>query len=143
VGSPSLWARFCEVTGLAADGPRFADNAARVRHRVELVAAIEAAFADRDAEPLLAELSSAGVPAGRVRSVDEVYEWEQTRSQGLVVGVDHATLGHVELPGPAVRFFEPGGDETTRTDHVAPPTIDQHGDALRAEFAHAPARMVG
>jgi formyl-CoA transferase len=143
VGSPPLWARFCEVTGLAADDARFTDNAARVRHRAELVGAIEAAFADRDAQPLLDDLSRAGIPAGRVRSLDEVYEWEQTRSQGLVVGVDHATLGRVDLPGPAVRFFEPGGDETTRRDHDAPPTLDQHGDALRAEFAHTPARMVG
>jgi hypothetical protein len=38
--------------------------------------------------------------AGDVRTLDRVYEWEQTRSQGLVIAVDHPLLGSVEIPGP-------------------------------------------
>ena len=38
-------------------------------------------------EELQARLASAGVPAGTVRSVDEVYGWDQTLSQGLLVDV--------------------------------------------------------
>src|SRR3546814_1662787 len=44
---------------------------------------------------LLTELDRIGVPAGRVRTISEVYEWEQTRSQGLLVDVDHSTLGNI------------------------------------------------
>jgi hypothetical protein len=38
----------------------------------------------------------------------------------------------VTLPGPPLRFFDRSGEEVTRTDHQAPPTLDQHGEAVRA-----------
>jgi hypothetical protein len=44
----------------------------------------------------------------------------------------------VQLPGPPLRFFSPSPDgevETTRRDHGAPPTLDQHGAAVRAWLA--------
>ena len=43
---------------------------------------------------------------GRIRTIREVYEWEQTQSQGLLIDVDHATLGTITLPGPPLRFFD-------------------------------------
>jgi crotonobetainyl-CoA:carnitine CoA-transferase CaiB-like acyl-CoA transferase len=70
-----------------------------------------------------------------VRNLQEVYEWDQTRSQGLVVEVDHASLGTIELPGPPLRFFEPGTDgevEISRTEHRAPPLLDADGEQIRA-----------
>ncbi|MGW7369805.1 CaiB/BaiF CoA transferase family protein [Streptomyces sp. NPDC054841] len=125
VGSESLWARFAPLVGLAADDPRFAANADRVVRAAELAAVINTAFADRGVTELLAELSAAGIPAGEVRTLDRVYDWEQTRSQGLVVEVDHTTLGTVELPGPAVRF-----DEGGRQRHAAPPVLGEHTGAV-------------
>jgi formyl-CoA transferase len=64
-----------------------------------------------------------------------VYAWEQTRSQGLVIGVDHATLGRVQLAGPPLRFFDRDGREVTRTAHTAPPTLDGDGASVRAWLA--------
>ena len=71
----------------------------------------------------------------RVRTIDEVYAWEQTRSQGLLIEVDHGTLGPVQLAGPPLRFFDPDGREVTRTAHAAPPTLDGDGAAVRAWLA--------
>jgi hypothetical protein len=34
-------------------------------------------------DDLLARLAAAGIPAGRLRTMDEVYGWDQTISQGL------------------------------------------------------------
>lgn len=131
VGSETLWQRLCAAFGLDPQAPGMASNRERVAHRDEVIAAVEAAFADRDADALLAELAEAGIPAGRVRSIDEVYAWEQTRSQGLLIDVDHATLGAVTLPGPPLRFFTDDGTETTRRDHRAPPVLDADGDTVR------------
>ncbi|MEU9123579.1 CoA transferase [Streptomyces sp. NPDC048506] len=125
VGSEGLWARFAPLVGLAVDDPRFAVNADRVVNAEELATVINAAFADRGVAELLAELCSAGIPAGEVRTLDRVYDWAQTRSQGLVVEVDHTTLGTVELPGPAVRF---DGDPPQR--HAAPPVLGEHTRAV-------------
>src|SRR4051794_22804701 len=131
VGSEGLWRRLCAEFGLdpAVDG--MATNAERVAHRDAVVAAVEAAFADVDGDPLLARLAEAGIPAGRVRTLDEVYAWDQTLSQGLLVDVEHATLGTVQLPGPPLRFFAPDGAETTKRDHTAPPLLDGDGAAVR------------
>ena len=67
-------------------------------------------------------MTELGIPAGKVRNLAEVYEWEQTRSQGLLIEVDHAALGSIELPGPPLRF-----EPAPTTEHTAPPTLNQHG----------------
>jgi crotonobetainyl-CoA:carnitine CoA-transferase CaiB-like acyl-CoA transferase len=129
-GSEKLWQAFCREFDLdpAADG--FATNPERVARREALIEMVEGVLAALSAEDALARLEGAGVPAGKVRSLDDVYEWEQTRSQGLVVEVDHSTLGPIELPGSPLRFDDnafAGGRE--RND--APPTLGEHNESIR------------
>ncbi|MCW2867036.1 MAG: CoA transferase, partial [Marmoricola sp.] len=131
VGSEGLWRRLCAGFGLDPATPGLATNPERVAHRAETIALVEGAFATWDAEPLLAHLAEVGVPAGKVRSLDEVYAWDQVASQGLLVDVEHDVLGPVTLPGPPLRFFDADGTEVTRTRHAAPPALDQHGAAVR------------
>jgi formyl-CoA transferase len=121
VGSEGLWARFAPLVGLSADDPRFAVNADRVANRTELADVINTVFAAHGVDELLAELSAAGVPAGEVRTLDRVYEWDQTRSQELLLDLVHSTLGPVRIPGPAVRL-----DGGARRRHEAPPTLGEH-----------------
>ena len=132
VGSEGLWQRFCAEFGLnpAADG--LATNPERVQHRAQVIALVENAFAALDSEPLLARLAAAGIPAGKVRTLDEVYDWEQTRSQHLLVNVEHETLGTTTLPGSPLRFFDAAEVETTKLDHRAPPVLDADGNTVRA-----------
>ncbi|KNC19418.1 CoA-transferase [Arthrobacter sp. RIT-PI-e] len=136
VGSEKLWATFTAAFGIDA-GPGFATNADRVQHREALIGVIEDAFSAYEAGPLLAKLDGAGIPAGKVRTLDEVYAWDQVHSQGLLLPVDHPVLGRIELPGPPLRFFDDAG-ETTPTDHTAPPLLDGDGDAIRAWLAETP-----
>jgi crotonobetainyl-CoA:carnitine CoA-transferase CaiB-like acyl-CoA transferase len=136
----SLWRRLCTEFGFDPEAPGMATNADRVGHRAEVIALLEAAFASISAEELLARLNKVGIPAGKVRTIDDVYEWDQTRSQGLLVEVDHATLGTVSIPGPPLRFFAPGPDgetETTRRTHLPPPVLGADGAAIRAWLADA------
>jgi crotonobetainyl-CoA:carnitine CoA-transferase CaiB-like acyl-CoA transferase len=135
VGSSQLWKRLCDAFGLDASDPRFVTNDDRVRHREELSATLEAAFADIASEKLLDLLSAAGVPAGRVRDLREVYEWDQVESQGLKVSVEHPRLGAVSLPGPPLRFFDAAEREMTKTVHTPPPVLDADGESIRAWLA--------
>ncbi|MGY1779099.1 CaiB/BaiF CoA transferase family protein [Geodermatophilus sp. SYSU D01036] len=137
-GSESLWRRLCAEFDLDPDAPGLATNGERVGNRQQVIELLERTFADVDAETLLARLAAAGVPAGKVRTIDEVYGWEQTLSQGLLVDVEHATLGRLQLPGPPLRFFAAGPDgetETTRRDHAAPPVLGGSDEAVRAWLA--------
>ncbi|HEY9355331.1 MAG TPA: CoA transferase [Arthrobacter sp.] len=132
VGSEKLWASFAAAFGLDPAAPGFASNGDRVRNRAAVVAAVERVFSGYGAAELLAKLNDAGIPAGKVRSLDEVYAWEQVASQGLVVDVEHPLLGRVSLPGPPLRFFAPGDTgETTVTAHDAPPLLDEDGQGIR------------
>ncbi|MEV4999943.1 CaiB/BaiF CoA transferase family protein [Nocardioides sp. LML1-1-1.1] len=132
LGSESLWQRFCAGFGIDPATPGLATNPERVGAREHTIAVVEEAFAHWPAEQLLARLAELGVPAGKVRTLDEVYTWEQTASQGLLVDVDHPSLGPITLPGPPLRFFDGDGTETTFTTHTAPPLLDADGAGLRA-----------
>jgi formyl-CoA transferase len=66
-----------------------------------------------------------------VRTIDDVYRWPQTLSQGLLVEVEDPTLGTVSLTGPPVRFGDrahAGGRER----HLAPPRLGEHTEAVSA-----------
>ncbi|MGJ9413717.1 CaiB/BaiF CoA transferase family protein [Aeromicrobium sp. CF4.19] len=131
VGSEGLWHDFCAGFGLDPDLPGLTTNPERVPRHEEVIAIVEQAFSGWSVEPLLVRLAEIGVPAGRIRSLDEVYTWDQTASQGLLIDVDHHSLGTVTLPGPPLRFFAPDGAETTPGGHRAPPVLDEHGEQVR------------
>lgn len=132
IGSEGLWHRLCDGFGLdpAADG--MASNPERVANQKQVNELIQGVFSLRTTDELLATLDHIGVPAGRIRSIREVYEWDQTRSQGLLIDVDHETLGTITLPGPPLRFFDLDGDERTRRRHSAPPTLGADNHSIGA-----------
>ncbi len=132
VGSEGLWKRFCDGFGLDSDAPGMATNPQRVANGKRVNEMVQAAFALYSTDELLAKLDRIGVPAGRIRSIREVYEWEQTGSQGLLINVDHATLGPITLPGPPLRFFSSDGAELTRRKHRAPPVLGADNDLVAA-----------
>jgi crotonobetainyl-CoA:carnitine CoA-transferase CaiB-like acyl-CoA transferase len=124
VGSDRLWTAFAAAFGI--DRPQWLRNADRVSDKDAVVAAVNAAFGGYPRDELIERLAELGIPAGQVRSLDEVYQWEQTRSQGLLVSVEHPSLGTLQLPGPPIRY-----DDGGRAEHLAPPTLDQHGESIR------------
>jgi crotonobetainyl-CoA:carnitine CoA-transferase CaiB-like acyl-CoA transferase len=138
VGSESLWKRFCAEFDLDPAAEGMATNAERVANREKVIAIVEQAFSTVAAADLLPRLAEAGIPAGKVRTLDEVYEWDQTRSQGLLLDLDHPKLGKIAVPGPPLRFFEVedgAENETTLSGHRPPPGLDADSDSIRAWLA--------
>ena len=112
------------VPGLA-DDPRFADNAARHDRRQELKRELEAVLRTDDAEHWLGELDLAGVPCGPISTVAEAVGSEQAAARRMVV---HS--GGLPGPGNPVKLSA-YDDPVVR---AAAPELDQHGEAVRAEF---------
>jgi crotonobetainyl-CoA:carnitine CoA-transferase CaiB-like acyl-CoA transferase len=105
-GSEALWAALCDVLGrpeLVAD-ERFATNAERVRHRHELTPLVEQALASAPAVEWVARLTAAGVPAGRVATLDALVASEQVAALGQLPEVVHATAGPYRTPGTPLRL---------------------------------------
>ena len=127
VGSENLWRSFAPAFGV--DKPAYATNALRVGRREELVAEIEAAFSSWSVVDLLARLNELGVPSGEVRSLDRVYQWEQTKSQGLLMDVEHSSLGKITIPGPPIRI-DGVGEIGHRPDPLPPPRLGEHTESI-------------
>jgi crotonobetainyl-CoA:carnitine CoA-transferase CaiB-like acyl-CoA transferase len=132
-GSQGQWRSFATVLGLDPADPRFVANVDRVTNRDALIAAIEGRLTTEPAEHWLAALADAGVPAGKVRTLDDVYAWEQARSQDLLMTVEHPVFGPLELPGSPLRFDD-NAHAGGRRDHLAPPMLGQHDESIRAEL---------
>lgn len=103
IGNDAQFDRFVTlagVPGLAGDA-RFATNAARVRHRHVLVPLLSAVTSGRRAADWLALCEGAGVPAGPVNDLAQVFASPQVAARGMRVRLPHpgAGGGMVELIG--------------------------------------------
>jgi crotonobetainyl-CoA:carnitine CoA-transferase CaiB-like acyl-CoA transferase len=125
VGSEGLWRRFAPTVGLDPDDPRYATNALRVEHVDELTAEIDAHLVGEPVESWMARFDEAGVPAGRIATMDQVYASPQVAHLGLVDHVTHPTVGELDLPGAPVRWSRSG-----RRPPEPPPTLGQHTDEI-------------
>jgi len=131
IGSESLWQKFSTGFGIDGQAQNMSTNAQRVENAELVRARVERVFSSWEATALLERLRQLGIPAGRVRSLDEVYEWDQTHSQHMVVEVEHETLGPILLPGSPIRLFDLDGTETSRVHHSAPPILNAHAQEVR------------
>ena len=134
-GNETQWRALAALLGI--DDDRFASNRDRVAHRADVIAAVERSLAERGAEEWLAELAALGIPAGKVRTLDDVYSWDQTLSQGLLIDVDHPTVGPLQLPGPPLRFDD-NPYAGTREQHLPPPLLGEHDASVRAWLGLTP-----
>ncbi|HET9672423.1 MAG TPA: CoA transferase [Actinomycetota bacterium] len=128
-GNDRLFRRTCEVVGHAewADDPRFDSNEGRVRHRDELVALLEAAFAERPAGAWLAALEAAAVPCAPIRAMDEVFAAPEGGS--LVESVeDPLRGGSLPLVRSPIRL-----DGVPLPIRTAPPLLGQHTGEILGE----------
>ena len=130
-GSEGLWERFASAFGIDPAAPGMATNADRVRNLPLVIETVNGAFREYAAAALLSRLAEIGVPAGRVRTMDEVYEWDQVASQHLLLDVDHPVLGPLTLPGSPIRLDDnpyAGG----RSEHRPPPRLGEHTESVLA-----------
>lgn len=132
VGTDEQWRRFCRALDLpqSADA-RLATNAGRVEHRDELTADLMRRFAKAPASSWIERLEPAGVPAGPVRTLAEVFADPQVRALDLDAVLPHPAYGPLRTVGAAFRF-----SETPASLRLAPPLVGQHTDEVLAEIGY-------
>jgi len=100
---------------------RFATNAQRVQHREILVPQLQAALAQRDKSHWLAVLEQAGVPAGPINRIDEVFRDPQLLARDMLINVPHPDNADLQLVGNPIKL-----SRTPVVYHKAPPRLDEH-----------------
>lgn len=125
VGSEKLWQRLAPLVGIDPDEPRFATNELRRANRDEVDGMLENAFRKERAEVWMARLDEAGVPAGLVKTIDQVYSSPQVEHLGLVDSIEHPTLGTIRLPGLPLTY-----SASPAADSLAPPLLGQHTELV-------------
>ena len=86
VGNDGQFRKLCTVLDLPlADDVRFATNPARVEHRAEMIPILSTAIATWRKADLAWALEEAGVPAGPINRIDEVFADAQVVARGLAI----------------------------------------------------------
>jgi formyl-CoA transferase len=132
VGSEGLWKRFAPLVDLDPDDPRFATNRDRVGRVDELEAAMAPALTAETMDAWMERLDAAGIPAGRILTIDQVYASPQVAHLGLVEEVEHPRLGRLRLPGSPLAYGRSG-----RTPVRPPPGLGEHDEELLGEAGDA------
>jgi crotonobetainyl-CoA:carnitine CoA-transferase CaiB-like acyl-CoA transferase len=137
VGNDAQFARFCAAIGLshlASDG-RFRYNRDRVVNIDALDALISDAMKTATAEDWERRLVTAGIPAGRVASIDQVMTNPHTLARDMVVDMRTPEGQNLKLLGNPLKFSE----TPVRFDR-APPHVDQDRESILADLAAFEAR---
>ena len=125
-----FWGRICRALGIeeAIDDPRFATTQARRDHRD----AVNALLCERTARHTVAELEALftthHVAHAPVLGIREALAQPQAVARGMVVEVDHATLGRVPIVNRPIRFV--GAEQPPP---AAPPVLGQHTGEILSE----------
>ncbi|MDB4897160.1 MAG: CoA transferase [Firmicutes bacterium] len=130
-----LWQNLCRAIGKLewlAD-PRYADNAARLEHRSELLAQLQATFKARTRSEWLELLKGSDVPYSPVNSVAEAMSTPQFSERGLFQQVQDRqgrVLNQIRFPVPL---------DSEVGVRRAPPALGEHtADILRERLGMRP-----
>ena len=122
-GNDSQFAKLCEVLGrpdLAKDA-RFATNSLRVANRDALNALLREATQQRSMREWTDALSLAGVPAGPINNVAQVFADPQVQARGMRIELEHPLAGTMPAIASPVRL-----SETPAQYRLAPPLLGEH-----------------
>jgi crotonobetainyl-CoA:carnitine CoA-transferase CaiB-like acyl-CoA transferase len=128
-GNDEQYRRFCAALDRPdlADDPRFVINSQRVQNRKPLADTFDAITRNWKQQDILAAMEKAGVPAGPIYDLEQVFNDPQVQHRGMVVEVPHPLSGTVKLATNPIHF-----SDTPITRYTAPPTMGQHtGEVLR------------
>ena len=113
---------------LCAD-PAFATNGARVQNRERLTAILDPMLAERTADDWLTALAAAGIPAGPINSIDQIFNDPHTLHRDVTRPLVRDDAGDARITTYPVRFSNTPGTEPT-----PPPKIGEHTKAVLGEM---------
>ena len=129
------WERLCAAIGrdeLVTD-PRFVEPRDRMNNLDDLVSTLEQTFAQHTSDYWLDTLEAAGVPAGAINDLAQVYADPQVRAREMMVETEHPIAGRVKNIGIPIKLSETPGQFQRPA-----PTLGQHTNEVLTELGCSP-----
>ena len=134
IGNNRQFSRLVEILGLPelAEDPRFASNPDRVTNRPALLPLLAAPLLKRTVAEWCADLWAAGVPAGPVNTLDQVFADPQVLHCAMRQTIPHPTAGSYEAVGIPVKLRGSPGNIRR-----PPPLLGEHCAAILAGLGYS------
>jgi crotonobetainyl-CoA:carnitine CoA-transferase CaiB-like acyl-CoA transferase len=132
------WERIARVIGrpeLTTD-PRFATNAARMRHRDELAALIAEPLRTRPSADWIRAFEAEGVPVGPVNRIGDMLADPQVAAREMVIEVDHPRAGRTQALGMPIKLSDARADMTRPA-----PLLGQHSREVLDQLGYSAAEI--
>ena len=136
IGNDGQFARFCQTAGhpeWAADA-RYASNTLRVKHRGDLIPAMEAVTRTRSTAAWIALLEDKAVPCGAINDLGQAFADAQVQARGLKLNqalapaiIDDTAIESIASVASPLRL-----SATPPVLHRAPPMLGEHTDEVLA-----------
>ena len=136
-GNQAIWERCAQAMGHAewVSDPRFRNTPARMAHRAELEAEMEAVLATASTAHWVQVLDDAGVPCGPVYNYEQLFSDPQVVHRRMIVHAADAELGQVPHIRTPIRM--PSGVSVRFTA----PKLGQHNAAVLGELGYGPEQL--
>jgi formyl-CoA transferase/CoA:oxalate CoA-transferase len=137
-GNDAMWEKLARALGAERwlGDARFASSPARVRNRDALTAEIEAELASQGVSFWVERLNAAGVPAGPVLGLAEVFADPQVAAREMHVALPHPERGVVRTTGLPVKLSATPGAIVRR-----PPLHGEHTAEVLREAGYPDAEI--
>ena len=129
-GNDAQWERMCALEEFASvrGDPRWATNNDRVADRAALAAALAPVFAIHPRDEWIARLKAIRVPAGPILRPDEALQHPQTLAAGMLITMQHPTVGAFQGVGSPYHL-----DRTPVSEYTPPPLLGADTEELLRE----------
>jgi len=134
-----MWRNLCQIAGREEliEDPDFKDNELRVANLSRLKQELNKGFAKDTCQAWTAKLIAAGIPAGPIYKMDQVFRDQHFQSQGYFEEVAHETIRNLRLVATPIKReggWREGADR-------APPVLGQHSTEILREAGFSDAEV--
>ncbi|HEV3330251.1 MAG TPA: CaiB/BaiF CoA-transferase family protein [Bryobacteraceae bacterium] len=133
-----MWERLCQTIAGSEliDDPRFATAALRSENRDALTVEIERRLANASSAVWIDRLNQAGVPCGRIYSIDQVFADPQVEHLRMVETVASPHYDPLRLVAQGMRL-----SRTPSEVRLRPPECGEHTDEILDSLGYAPGEI--